>query len=347
MSVARTVGPASDRRLAAFRESRRHGVDWLLAQQRPDGSLGDPSNGFSAYRAPWTFSLVGETEAAIANCRWIREHLLTPDGRLDGPDRVFHDWSTYRDATFTLGAHLAGQYDLSLRLWPGIVALRDPGSAIFPDDRIPGADRIYSDAINVTGGGPGVGFAALTLGDLETARGIAAFLARLWDAQPALPHRFHHAWSRRRQAVVTEADPEFDALTMVVDNRLDAPQYWFWGGICAAFLSRMYLAEPRPEYLELARRYQAFSMASTEAQFGYLAVCKSAWGAALLWQITGEPIYRDWALRMGDWFVARQERSGAWPPLVPETPDGIEATLEFVMHLDTIIGAFAARPGAP
>ena len=86
-----------------------------------------------------------------------------------------------------------------------------------------------------------------------------------------LPDRFYHAWSRARQALITEADAEFDPLTMVVDNRLDAPQYWFWGGICAAFLSRLWLADPRPEYLELARRYQAFSMAATEAQFRHLA----------------------------------------------------------------------------
>jgi hypothetical protein len=47
---------------------------------------------------------------------------------------------------------------------------------------------------------------------------------------------------------------------------------------------------------------------------------------------------------MGDWFVAGQLADGSWPPLVPETPDGIEATLEFTMHLDTILGALRARP---
>ena len=355
--VSLTAGERLDR-IAAYREARRRGGAWLLAQQRRDGSLGDPTTGFSWYRAPWTLSLLGQTEAAVAACAWIRRHLLTADGRIDGPFRVFDDWVTYRTATLAIGAHLAGQYDLSHGLWPGILAVRDPGSGVFADDRLPGPEVRYRDALNLTGGGPGVGFAALVLGDLDAARRIAGFLSRLWDLQPhadagatggtassaLLPDRFYHAWSRARQALITEADAEFDPLTMVVDNRLDAPQYWFWGGICAAFLSRLWLADPRPAYLELARRYQAFSMAATEAQFRHLAVCKSGWGAALLWQTTGDEAFLDWTYRMGDWFVAGQEPSGAWPPLVPETPDGIEATLEFTMHLDTILGALRARP---
>lgn len=55
-------------RLARYREARRRGADWLLHQANPDGSLGDPTTGWSAYRAPWTLSLVGETEAALAYC---------------------------------------------------------------------------------------------------------------------------------------------------------------------------------------------------------------------------------------------------------------------------------------
>ena len=78
-----------------------------VAEPSTDGSIGDPSTGFSSYRAPWTFQVVGETEAAIATCAWIRRNLVTPDGRIDGPYRVFDEWSTYRDATLIVGAHLA------------------------------------------------------------------------------------------------------------------------------------------------------------------------------------------------------------------------------------------------
>lgn len=346
MATPSALAPAEKAdRLAAYAEARRRGVGWLVRQLNTDGSIGDPTTGFSYYRAPWTFTVVGETEAAAAVCSWIRRHLVTPDGRIDGPYRVFDEWSTYRDATLVVGAQLAGQYDLSLGLWPGLLALRDPASGIFPNDRLPSGGM--SDVLDITAGGPGCGFAALAVGDLATARGIARFLQRLWDVQPALPDRFHVAWSRTRRSIVTAGDPEFDASRMVVDNGLDAPQYWFWGGICAAFLCRLWLADPRPEYLELARRYQDFSMDALEAQFRYPAACKGSWGSALLWQVAGDPRDEAHSYRMGDWYVARQEPGGWWHPLV-ETAlgDVIEVTLEFVMHLDTVIGALSARSAA-
>ncbi len=331
-------------RLAAYRDARARGVAWLLRQLNRDGSIGDPRTGFSYYRAPWTFMVVGETEAAAANSSWIRANLVR-EGQIDGPFRVFDEWSTYRDATLVVGASLAMEYDLSFGLWPGLLALRDPRSGIFATDRLPGGGT--SDLLDVTAGGPGCGFAALAVGDLETARGIARFLERLWDVQPALPGRFHHVWSRTRQAIVTAADPDFDAAIMVTDNDLDTSQYWFWGGICAAFLGRLWLAEPRPETLELARRYQGFAMAATDAQFRYPAACKGSWGASLLYQITGDPEYEAFAFRMGDWYVGLQEPAGWWHPLVETClGDVIEITLEFVMHLDTLIGALASRPSA-
>jgi hypothetical protein len=332
-----------DERLASYRAARRRGTEWLLRQVNRDGSLGDPSTGLSAYRAPWAFQVVGETEAAVASCAWIRRNLVTSDGRIDGPFRVFDEWSTYRDATLIVGAQLASQYDLSFGLWPALFRVRDPRSGLFANDRLP--DGSWSDALDVTAGGPGVGFAALAVGDIGTARQIAAFLARLWDLQPDFPDRFFHVWSRRRQAIVTPSDPEFSAPTMVLDRTVDAPQHWFWGGICAAFLCRLYQAEPLSEYLELARRYQDFAMGASDAQFNWPAACKGSWGASLLWQLTGDPRYETFAFRMGDWYVDRQEPDGRWHPLVESTlGDVIEIGLEFVMHLDTLIGALASWP---
>jgi hypothetical protein len=347
MATVSSTAPDLAERVAAYRAARDRAVRWLLGHLNADGSIGEPTTGFSYYRAPWTFTVVGETEAAAAVCGWIRRNLVTADGRIDGPYRVFDEWSTYRDATLIVGAHAAMQYDLSLGLWvPGLVAIRDEASGIWPNDRLPGdGPPRYSDVLDVTAGGAGVGFAALAVGDIYAARGIAGLLARMWDEQPDPERRQYIAWSRTRQRLITELDPEFDAATMLVDNALHASQYWFWGGIAAAFLCRLWLAELDPALLDLARRYQAFSMTATDAQFDYPAVCKSSWGASLLWQVTGEEVYRDWTLRMGDWYLERQEPAGWWHPLVEETlGDVIEVTLEFVMHLDTLIGALASRP---
>ncbi|MCI4355219.1 MAG: hypothetical protein L3K06_07625, partial [Thermoplasmata archaeon] len=58
-----------------------------------------------------------------------------------------------------------------------------------------------------------------------------------------------------------------------------------------------------------------------------------------------ESQYEDYIYRMGDWYVGLQQPEGWWHAL-EETSQGdlIEITIEFVMHLDTLIGALASRP---
>jgi hypothetical protein len=284
---------------------------------------------------------------------FIRRNLLAtdPQGRpqVGGPlRRKLTDWA-YSDGTHIVGAQMIEAYDLGIALLPALLADMDPISGSVANDHL--ADGSLSDAGDIPYA-CGVGFAALACGDLESARQIAGFLRRIYDAQTELPDSFYCFWSRSRQRPILRSDPDFE-LRMVVDNQVDRPQRWTIGGISAGFLCRLYLAEGgaagggNAAHLELARRYQAFSMAATDAQFKYPAVCKSSWGSSLLWLITGDEQYRDWTLRLGDWYVDTQEPEGDWHPLVEKTEaDRIEVTLEFVMHLDTLIGALAARSPA-
>ena len=311
-----------------------------------DGSLGDPSHGFEYYRAPWTFGLVGETEAAHSVCGYIRRNLLTPDGRIDGPLRIIQtDWA-YRDATLIQGAHQIGEYDLSYGLFPDLLRWQDPESGGFANDRL--ADGSMSDDMDIPYA-CGPGFAALALGRLDVARRVAGFLRLIWDAQTLdgrdgeIPTSFFGFWSRSRQRPIRPTDPDF-LPHMVVENAADRMQRWTLGGISAGFLGRLYLADPDPSHLEFARRYQAFSMAATEGQFGYPSVCKTSWGSSMLYLVTGEAVYRDWTMRLGDWYVAAQDPAGYWHPWVEQTDtDRIWITLEYVMHLDTVISALSSR----
>ena len=341
--------PADRRaRLDAFIATRRRATDWLLAQQNADGSLGDPRDGYFFYRAPWTFALVGETEAGSAVCGWFRRNLLTPDGRIDGPFRVYNDAWAYRDSALIVGAQMLGQYDLSVGLMPELLRWQDPASGGFANDRLPTGEMGDDQSIPYAAG---PGFAALATGDLPTARRVAEFLARIHAAQTELPDRFFYDWSRDRQAPTREFDPK-EAFWYVVENQADRNQRWTIGGIAAGFLCRLYLAEPRPEYLDLARRYQAFSMAATPAQFQYGPVCKSGWGSSLMYEITGEPEYEAWTYRMGDWFVEHQDPAGFWPAIGGGAESGgdlplssrIHNALEFTMHVDTIIAGLTSRP---
>ena len=341
--------PALAERLDEYLATRRRGTDWLLARLNEDGSLGDPEEGWKYYRALWAFGVTGEVVAAHRVAGFIRRNLVVEEGgrrQIGGPLRKkLTDWA-YSDATHIVGAQMIEAYDLGIGLLPSVLADMDPVSGSVANDHLP--DGSLSDAGDIPYA-CGVGFAALACGDIAAARRITEFLDRIYEAQTELPDSFYCFWSRSRQRPILRSDPDFE-LRMVVDNSEDRPQRWTIGGISAGFLCRLYLADRErgdaaEAYLDLARRYQAFSMAATDAQFKYPAVCKSSWGSSLLWTITGETIYRDWTLRMGDWYVDTQEPDGYWHPLVERTEaDRIEVTLEFVMHLDTLIGALASRP---
>lgn len=348
--LARAAAMAADpaaTRIARYLAARRRGTEYLLSKQTADGCLGDPERGFDYYRGPWTLGLVGETQAAHAVCGFIRRNLLTPDGRIDGPLRKIRtDWS-YRDATLIIGAQQLGEYDLSIGLFPELLRWQDPVSGAFANDREP--DGSLSDTMDIPYA-CGAGFAALAVGRVDVALRVAGFLRRIWDVQrdldPAtgLPRTFHCFWSRARQRPYVPGDPGYGAH-MTVENAADRMQRWTIGGISAGFLCRLMLATGDGQWLDLARRYQAFSMAATDAQFTYPSACKTSWGSSLLYQVTGEAPYREWTMRLGDWYVALQDADGAWRPWVEtDQNDRVWITLEYVMHLDTLIAALASRP---
>jgi hypothetical protein len=328
-------------KLAEYRAARQKGVAWILRHLQPDGALGNPAEGYHFYRAPWTLSLVGETEAAAAVCGWFRRNMLTPDGRIEGPYRVFNDAYAYRNSALIVGAQQAGQYDLSHGLMRDLLSWQDPASGAFPDDLMPSGQK--SDNMDIPYA-CGPGFACLATGHLDAARKVASFLQRIYDSQPALPDRFYYAWSRSKQTIITEYS-ETNRFWYIVENQVARAQRWTIGGIAAGFLCRLYLAEPDPSYLEYARKYEAFSMAATPRQFEFPQVCKSSWGSSLLYAITGEEPYLEWTYRMGDWFLATQKEDGRWQ-FKDDSSRGalIELSLEFLMHLDTLMAGLASRP---
>lgn len=322
-------------------------VDWLLHLQRPDGALGDPRDGFNFYRGAWALALAGQPKAAHAVLAWVRDNLLTSDGHLEGPGRHrITDWA-YVDSNVIIGAQMLHQHDLSVALVPSLLRWQDPVSGGFANHRLP--DGSASDDMDIPyAAGPGL--ALLMTGHVDEAARVVEFLDKIWDAQEAspgaLPERFYCFWSRSRQRPILPSDPEF-VERHVVDNTADRMQRWTIGGIAAAFLGRYYLVRPEPAVLDLARRYQAFSMAAIEAQFGYPSVCKTSWGASLLYQITGEAQYRDWLGRLARWYVDAQEPDGHWRPWVENTTgDVVQITLEYVVHLRTLQSAVASREPA-
>jgi hypothetical protein len=186
---------------------------------------------------------------------------------------------------------------------------------------------------------------AVITGRITQATLVGEWFARLWDAQPAPEQRLYTIWTRAG-GLATDV-PSGDIARHYVNEKFDARQCHYNGGIAAAFLAHLFMATGEPRWLALAREYQRFSMETTPEQFTVKQVCKSAWGAGLIAMAAHDASYLPWLVRMGDWFAEGQEADGSWrnsayleadPPLAHR----IEITAEFIVHLDTVIAALAA-----
>ena len=259
--------------IAKYESVKRKGVDYILEHANPDGSYGPVEDGFYFYRLPWTFLVAGETRAALGICRWVRENMLTDEGDFDRGLRKLTDAYAYRNATFIYGAHMARQYDLSVGCMPFLLSLQDPVSGGFAND-------LTEDGLSDTMDVPytvGSGLACIATGNMDAALKVYYYLASLWDQQDELPDRLYYNMSRRTRKVVREFPPEERRWHVVVAQD-PVLQRWTVGGIASAFLSRLYMSDPKPEYIALARQYMRFSMESTDGQFEFAPVCKSGLG---------------------------------------------------------------------
>jgi hypothetical protein len=328
---------AMDDRIQAYLDAKRRGTEWLLAQLNDDGSIGSVEQGFYYYRLPWTLTVAGETWHGVRICDWVRAHQFAEDGDFVGISPRGIEAYAYENATFIYGAQMLRQYDLAFRGYRRLLAHQNAasggfchragGTGVGRDENIPTAAQ--------------AGKTALMMGDLATAERVGAWFQRLWECQPALPDRLYYVFNAEAGGLVTEFPPE-RAFHYVVEAQ-QPRQRFTCGGIAAAFLCRLFQASPNPDYLALARQYQAFSMNSTERQFEVPQVCKTGWGSALLYQATREAAYRDWTTRVGDYYCASQHPDGHWENREPYNgrAHNITITAEFVVHLDTLIGALS------
>jgi hypothetical protein len=287
---------------------------------------------------------MGEIEAASRVLDWIYHHMFTPEGAIEGvsPQGGFESrYGSYPIACILVGATLLRRFDV---ICPGtrhLLAWQDPDSGGFFNDRrdftASGEQELFPTAQG--------GMTLLLVGQIEAAERAGYWFKRLWELQPDVAHRLYHVFNPAT-GLIMDYEPDQEALYV---TKKDEPwQHHYNGGIAAAFLTKLHMATGEREWLDLARAYQAFSMTTDECQFQSMQVCKSGWGAGLLYLVTREARYRDWTVRLGDWFLEHQLQDGHWENTKfwvpnPTVADNIEATAEFVMHLANIV-AYLAVP---
>jgi hypothetical protein len=331
--------------LARVQDSKRKGVEFLLDHIADDGSVADATGGrVTWYRFPWALAVAGETAAAFAVLSWIERSGLDADGAFHGglvrDAAANRTTNTYAETILAYGAVLLRRFDIARRAMDFAASFQDAASGgIFMDRERSGAgdpQLLFPTAQ--------FGMSAVMTGRLDAARTAGEWFVRLWDAQPELPERLYTIWTGT--GLLTSVPDDTDRRQVVQEAQRPL-QLFYNGGISASFLTQLFMATGEERWLDYARRYQRFSMDSCAEQFETKQVCKSAWGAGLLYLATRDEIYVPWIAHMGEWFAEGQEADGGWSNTRAIEPDPplrhrLEITAEFVVHLDTVIAALSA-----
>jgi hypothetical protein len=350
-TVEQPTGSRSDIRdaIVRCRDARGRAVEWTLARLGDDGEPVGAREQQAYYRVPWTLAVCGERDPASRVMAWIERSALSVDGDLlptgDPGGDFTHRWSSYPLAIMAIGSWHLERDDTALAIMRSLRQFQDPesGGAFTerPAVRSTGRQDLFPTAQ--------LGMAALTTGQTDMAIAAYNWITRLHALQPDLPRRLYTATDSDGLILRPDPSTEWEVIT-----DFEKPRQAFYNpGIAAAFLARYYLQTGEAAARELARGYLSLSAGGTPAQFDYresAQICKFGWGSALM--LVADPAGPHLAnvLKMADWFVDSQQADGRWhnsPFLVPDPTDAddLAVTMEFALHLTTIMGALAGmRP---
>ena len=293
-------------------------VQWLLARLKVDGSFGSAVQEMTSYhKSAYLFGLAGETAAANAMLSHIKRRYLQSDGdfllapgqKRDKVDYNEKNWG-YSNGWFTLAAHRLGRFDVSWLAWQYLQRLFDPATGGFSCTP-PGTPQFPIVELLATAH---MGMLALYFGDRPKAMSAAARV-RLFESEQAASPTGMYLCIDRSGRFVTTYPPE-DAPYYFFD-RTKPGQFYFTPGYAAAFLANMYLVSGDEANLRSAIRYFDLT-AELNGVFDTHFSHKMAWGASLLFSITGEPRFERFALRVADVILAMQSSDGAWFADQPE-----------------------------
>src|SRR5439155_13715062 len=137
------------------------------------------------------------------------------------------------------------------------------------------------------------------------------------------------AWARNREGdAALSGSPERAFVRFGGEER----QHYFALGMALVLLARLALATGEAGPLDTAAAYlePARAMLPGVAMWGQGG--KVGWGAALLWQLTGEPAWLDLAERIvGGYLLGTQETDGRWARDDPVVETDTAAEFGFIL----------------
>lgn len=287
-----------------YRQVVRRASNWLINQQAEDGSISWHEHGAYYYRMIWTLGALGEVNSANRLVSWFRKEIWEKDGftkeNVGDMRKVF----PYVVSNIAIGTHLLGAYDISYGCLDILKKYQYPNGGFANADSELNPVGWQENWIAAQ-----AGMAYLFAGDIRTAIQAAEYIINVWDKQPDLPNKLYYCTNPKTDELILSSDNP--SISYVIDAQ--KPRQCFWvPGLIAAFLGQLYLTTKEKKYLEYATKHQDFVQGCTEKQFEGIEVCKTGYGAAILYQITNKSSYLDWAIKVGNYFSETQKEDGSW-----------------------------------
>jgi hypothetical protein len=314
-----------------LRDARDRGGNFLLSFRRPDGGFGPPERGLADYyKVISAYQVCGATNAASQLCDWVRRHGMTPQGDF-GPRilETMEYYYPYYNAWVVTGGHRLGQFDISQRGMDFLMNFWDADSGGFYCSATERNASTKQDLWVVSG----CGLAALSTGRLQVALGVGEWMQRMMNAQPDYPRKLYGVFSRSEGLIV---DFESSDIRYVVSCDPARDEFFFSPGIASGFLARLYMATGQPRWLDLAQQFLLIAEHANDYFFQSVRAGKVGWAASLLYTLTGKDIYREMALRVGQYLIWTQTADGSWcfPSMCSN-----DVSAEMVVWLDEIYQA--------
>ena len=330
----------TDNRVAAYWAGALKGAEWLLQQQSADGSFSSIEEGIDAYyKIPYALAVTGYPRQAHQLLDWVvREGALTPEGDLRGKSVKaqsvwHHECYTYSNSWMVIGAQRLGRFDFARPAMAYVLKfLSNANGGIFsePESILTGRGRqdivVCSQASS----------ACVYMGRWAEAIQIGDWFVDMLRWQPDIARNLYACSDPETGLIV---DYPADYPLMYVVKAYEPAQWYFYPGIAMGFLSKLYLATGKREYLDASEGYFDFTLHCQEDVYRKGQSGKIGWGSAQMYWITGDEKYRRGAVAVGDFLLETQADSGLWDlggPYGSAPATILDITAEFVVWLAEI-----------
>lgn len=315
--------------ISRYQTAADKGAEWLLTQQRPDGSIEPVGLSINSYyKVPLALYSAGHPEEAHRILDYAKSGDFTPAGDFRSSLRgKFHlDFYTYANCWLIMAAQRLGRFDIARPAFNFVLSFQDPAGGGFCSASPYPEGRSRQDILSTSFSG----LAALSMGRPDVAEKAGGFLKRLAEAQPDPEHALYCA---------TAGDASREALLREEKNTVfkgKPEQRFYFPGIAAAFLSELFRTTGHQPYRETAVWYLDFWQACGPYAFRSTRSGKAGLGAAFLYQATGEERFLRIAFQVADYLVEIQQPDGRWFGKKGGDPDP-SYTAEFVVWLNEIV----------